>query len=172
MKRNKLLKILYIGIVLIFLIVISLFLVRFFNEKYLDDVSPEIRCEEYLLKNSDIFFVIPKFNNFSIADSQEWCERIKGYNKELALHGVYHTYREFGESRSEDYLQDGLDAFVDCFGFYPEKFKAPQLIFSQKNKIFLNINRLELISRFDQITHKTYHCGDTGLFSNNFHRLF
>ena len=72
-----------------------LYLVRVFSVKEVDDVSPSISCSDYILMKSQILWVIPNFNNKSIAEDIEWCNYILSLNKTLGLHGVYHSFNEF-----------------------------------------------------------------------------
>jgi len=166
MKKRIFVRILVGFLFFILLLIIVLFLIRFFSEKQIDDVSPEIPCEPSLLKKVDVLYVIPKFNDKSIAENKSWCEQIKGLDKKLAMHGVYHTYNEFLEDRNEEYLNEGITIFEQCFGFYPEKFKPPQLEISKNNKKLIK-QKMNLDALFNQIFHKVYHCNDSGGASNN-----
>lgn len=168
MRINSLLKIL---IIIFLTILLFTFFYRIFSQTHLDDVTPGIRCEKILLEKSDVLFVIPKFENISISENQTWCKEILALNKTLALHGVYHTYNEFSYDRSEEYLDEGIHEFYECFGFYPTIFKAPQLNISRQNKILIN-NKLELYGYPNQFFHKAYHCEDSGEVSNRFIDIF
>ena len=152
---------------LIFLLSLALFLItiRTFSFRQLDDVSPEINCQETLLKKSGVLYVIPKFNNVPISENKEWCKYILSLNKTLGLHGVYHTYEEFSTKRDYDYLQEGIEEFEKCFGFKPEKFKPPQLKISDRNKELVKRN-MKLDSLLNDIFHKVYHCEDSGKYPN------
>ena len=152
---------LYIFLILIF----SLFFVRLFSERQIDDVSPEIPCEKVLLEKSDVLFVIPKFNNQPISENQEWCDYILSLNKTLGLHGVYHTYEEFLQTRNEIYLKEGIDIFEQCFHSTPERFKPPQLAISENNKELIK-KEMKLDLKLNQTFHKVQHCNDTGTFPN------
>jgi predicted deacetylase len=158
-----------IGIAFLF---IFLYFSRHFSSKELDDVTPGISCEKDLIEKSDVLWIIPIFENESIAGNEEWCSGILALNKTLGLHGVYHTYNEFGFERNEDYLNVGIRAFEDCFGFRPKIFKAPQLKLSSENKALLEEERFEVKNKFNQLTHKVCHCEDTGMFSNNIIDIF
>lgn len=159
------------GIILLllipFILILILFLVRALTDKQLDDISPEIPCEKNLLEKSDILYIIPKFKNKSIAENTEWCSEILAKNKQLALHGVYHTYEEFKEDRNEAYLKEGIDAFETCFHTSPKRFKSPQLVTSKNNKRLI-IKKMKIDSYSNQLFHKVYHCNDTGKFHNSF----
>lgn len=144
----------------IILLLLVLFFLRFFSEVQIDDVSPEISCKKELLTKSDNLFIIPKFNGKSIADNPEWCEYILSLNKTLSLHGLTHEYREFEKNRDNEYLQESIDIFYSCFGFYPKEFKPPQLAISKENKNLVK-SKLKLLGEFNQITHKVYHCNDS-----------
>jgi predicted deacetylase len=160
-------KIIVFSLTLIILLAVIILLVRANSGIGLDDVSPGIQCDKGLLEKSDVFYVIPKFENASIAENKEWCEKIKSMNKTLALHGVYHTYKEFNTSRDEKYLQEGIDIFKECFGFEPESFKPPQMLISSGNKNLIK-SKMRLDYHLNSILHKAYHCNDTGAFSNRF----
>lgn len=145
------------------------YLVRLTNLREIDDVHPAIPCKESDLNEAEVLFVIPKFNNQSIADNKNWCEYILSLNKTLGMHGVYHSYNEFGYDRNQEYLQEGVDIFEECFGFKPEIFKAPQLNISESNKILISDN-IKLVHTSDQVFSKVYHCSDTGFFNNDLMR--
>ena len=150
------------------LLITDLYIARAFSHTELDDVTPEIQCDQDLLEKSDILWVIPIFNNISIADNKKWCDYILSLNKTLGLHGVYHTYNEFGTLRDERYVDDGIIAFEECFGFKPEIFKAPQINLTAHNKNMLEEEGFVVYGQQSQITHKVYHCSDTGVFHNSF----
>ena len=162
--------VLYFVLGVMALIFILLF-IRMFSSRQLDDVSPEISCSDELLKKADVFYIIPKFNNKSISENNEWCLEIVDMNKELGLHGVKHTYHEFLTDRDDAYLLEGVDIFEKCFGFAPKRFKPPQLKISKNNKLLVKrMMKLDLV--LNQIFHKVYHCDDSGRFPNWFIDLF
>jgi hypothetical protein len=170
-KKIYIINIFLIIILIIFALAISLFLIRTFSSKQLDDVSPEIQCDSKLLEKADILYIIPKYNNKSISNNTQWCNQISSLNKTLALHGFYHTYNEFGVNRNKEYLEEGIIEFKNCFNEKPEKFKPPQTSITKDNK-FLIKNKMEFDSLPNQIFHKVYHCNDTGKFPNWFMDLF
>jgi len=154
-------------ILLIFLILIFPFLfVRLISPKEIDDVSPGIFCSQEDLEKSEILWIIPKFNNRLISENKEWCDYILSLNKELGLHGITHEFEEFGTVQSQEYLQEGINIFEDCFGYKPVMFKPSQLKISEENERLVKENKMELKGRFNQIIHKVYHCDDTGTLSN------
>lgn len=161
MKKRKLI---YLIAFLVVLIVFILFLVRALGSRELDDVSPGIECSAELIEKSDVLWVVPKFEGKEI--SSEWCSSILKLNKTIGMHGVYHTYQEFATERSEDYFNEGVLVFENCFSFKPTLFKPPQLAISSSNKQMISSRGLEVKSWFNQITHKVYHCSDTGKFKN------
>jgi predicted deacetylase len=164
----------YFGVkVIIVILVVFLFIwvIRIFSDRHLDDISPGIECDIELIEKSDILFVIPKYSNQSISDNMSWCENVLEFDKELAMHGVYHTYEEFLEGRSKEYLNEGINIFEECFGFEPESFKAPQMELSRENKKIIR-ERIKIVGKINQIFHKTYHCEDTGILSNRFIDIF
>ena len=148
----------------IILLIFVLFLIRLTSPKEIDDVSPGISCDQNYLEKSTILWVIPKFNNKPISENQTWCQEILSLNKTLGLHGITHEFREFNTDRNQEYLEEGIKIFEDCFGFKPDMFKPPQLKISKENKKLIEENNLKL--NFNQIFHKVYHCENTGTFSN------
>ena len=78
------------------------------------------------------------------------------------MHGVYHTYHEFGTPRNESYILEGIDAFEKCFGYKPILFKAPFLVLSKENKKTLQNNGFEIQGYPNQVMHKVYHCAGAG----------
>lgn len=152
-------------LVILFLVLV-LFSVRLFSSREIDDVSPQIPCEDKYLMKSDILWVVPNYNNISISSDKEWCRRISGLNKEIGLHGVIHEFEEFGVDRNSEYLSVGVKSFIECFGFIPDSFKPPQLAISEENENLIKTSEMELKGRLNQITHKVYHCDDTGIFPN------
>jgi len=161
-------RIIIILIIIPLALILTLFLIRLFSETQIDDINPEISCNREIIEKSDILFIIPKFNNNSISENKTWCNDILALNKTLALHGLTHEYHEFKTDRTQEYLQEGINIFKDCFGFEPEIFKPPQLKISPTNKKLIKINNLKLKTYLNQIFHKVYHCQDTGKFSNKF----
>ena len=159
-------KLLYIFITLIISMILIILFIRGFSEKQLDDVTPGINCSQELINKADVLYIIPKYNNISIARDLDWCKKILALNKPLALHGVYHTYNEFRKDRDQGYLDEGISAFQECFNKSPESFKPPQLAISVKNKILIE-KKMHLDSFWNQFFHKVYHCNDTGIFSNS-----
>jgi predicted deacetylase len=156
----------------IFIVLFSLFLIRLISPREIDDVSPGIFCDEKYLAKADILWVIPDFDNNSISDGKKWCKYILAPNKTIQLHGVTHEFEEFKTSRNQDYLNNGIKIFEDCFGFKPEMFKPPQLKISGENKKLISQSNLKLKGRFNQIIHKVYHCNDSGMLPNWFINIF
>jgi len=167
MKKRVLLIIFLITILIIIALAIILLLIRAFSSKELDDVSPEIQCDKELLEKADILYVIPKYDNKSISENTGWCNQINLLNKTLALHGVYHTYNEFGINRNKEYLEQGITEFNNCFNKKPERFKPPQLNITKANKILVK-NQMKLDYILNEVFHKAYHCNDTGKLPNWF----
>jgi len=153
-------------------LLITLFLIRAISQKEIDDVHPSIPCEKKYLKESDILWVIPLYKNESIAQYKPWCDSINAMNKTLGMHGIYHKYEEFFTARDKDYLEEGVTAFEKCFGYKPSAFKAPQLALSKENNAFLKEQNWTIHGKLGQVTHKVYHCNDTGRFRNWIIRTF
>lgn len=158
------------GVTLVFFL-LFIFFVRLISPYEIDDIHFSIPCEEEYLAKSDVLWVIPLFNNSSIAENQERCTALRASNKTLGMHGVYHTYREFATPRDQMYLDRGIAAFEQCLGGKPNAFKAPQLALSKENAELLRNNHLKIHGALGQLTHKVYHCNDTGRFKNWMIRL-
>lgn len=166
-------KLIIMSIILtIFSLILILFFIRLISPIELDDVTPGISCNQNLIEKSDILWIIPNFNNTNISENIEWCNRILNENKTLGLHGITHEYQEFGKDVSSEYLNEGMEMFIQCFGFAPEKFKPPQLKINSNNKELIANNNLKLSLYFNQITHKVYHCDDSDIMKNNLIDLF
>ena len=162
MKRWRLLGIILLGLIFI------LFFIRLLSPTQVDDVSSSIPCEGWILEKSDIYYVIPQFNG--VKNEKEWCEEISTRNKTLELHGVTHEYNEFKTARSPEYLDEGIKNFEECFNISPEKFKAPNLGWTKENNWIKE--KFKVQSWMNQLTHKVYHCNDTGIFPNWVIRIF
>ena len=157
---KKGLKVIGIFILLVVLLLFLFWAFRFVSPSEVDDVSPEIICPIGIIEKSDVLWVIPEFEGYSIADNKDWCEYILSLDKEIGMHGVYHSYLEFNETRSEEYLMEGVRIFEECFGFKPEKFKPPQLKISEENIKLVEENGMDVKARLNQVTRKVYHCND------------
>ena len=143
---------------------VLILLVRLFSDAHLDDVSPEIPCEEGLYDRAGILFVIPKYHNGSIADKPEWCEKILALNKTIGMHGVYHSYEEFMTFRNDEYVNEGTNAFEKCFGFKPRLFKPSQMAYNKINDE--TMKNFHVISYLEQVFHKEFHCNGAGVLPN------
>ena len=159
-------------ILIIFLILACLIIVRANATREIDDISPGIICEQKYMQKSDILWVIPRFQNIPISENQEWCAEISSLNKTLGMHGIYHSYKEFGYYVNETEFQEAIQIFEDCFNQTPTIFKAPNLVLSQQNKELLKQNNLTIRNHFHQTIHKVYHCSNSGTFPNAFHDIF
>ncbi|MBP7708474.1 DUF2334 domain-containing protein [Candidatus Pacearchaeota archaeon] len=171
MKQGPVLKTLKIIGISLLLFILLTWTYRAVSTKQLDDVSSDIQCDRELMLKADVLFVIPRFENNSIAKNPEWCREILELNKTLALHGVSHEYNEFGTDKTQEYLDAGMEEFYQCFGFYPTIFKAPQLNISENNKKLISQN-MTFYGYPNQGLHKAYHCNDTGILSNKFTEFF
>jgi len=153
-------------IIALLLLILSLFLIRLISLREIDDVSPEIFCEQEYLEKSDILWIIPKFNNKPISENKEWCKKILALNKTLGLHGIDHEFEEFNSEITQQQLDEAIEIFEQCFNQIPTFFKPPQLKISSQNKKLIQENNMKLKLKFNQLTSKVYHCSDTGRFSN------
>lgn len=160
--RKRRIKIFLIFLEILFFLILTLFLVRTFSPKELDDVSPGIECSKNLLEKSSVLWVIPKYNNQPISENRDWCNEILSLNKTLGLHGVNHVFEEFGAEQNQAYLEEGMQIFEECFGYKPEMFKPPQLKITEENRQLIKKNNLTLKLEANQMMHKVYHCGEYG----------
>jgi len=162
-----------VSILTIILILIAvLFFIRLANPIELDDLTPGIPCESDLIGKANILWVIPDFENNSIAQNKPWCSEILELNKKLGMHGVKHSYNEFRENITQAEIQRGMEIFKECFGFYPTMFKPPQLAISDEEKKLIKDSGMELMIEGNQITHKVYHCNDSDIIKNWMVRIF
>mgnify|MGYP000860176071 CR=1 FL=1 len=167
---NKALK---ISLLIVIVLLIILFLLRLISPREIDDVNPFRSCEEVYLKKSDIFWVIPYYQEKPISENKTWCEEILSMNKTLGLHGYTHEYKEFKNKEiTPENLTNAIKIFEECFGYSPQMFKAPHLALSKENKKLLKENKLKIKNPFHQTIHKVYHCSDSGTLPNRFHNLF
>lgn len=175
-KIKKFLKIIFFIaleiIVILLIIFFSIYLYRTISPRQIDDVSPQIQCDKELLAKADVYYVIPKFKNISIADNPEWCKYVLSLNKTLAMHGVTHEYMEFSTNKDSSYVEEGMDIFEKCFGYKPKRFRAPQLEINEYNKKLIQKMGLMLDHYLSVNLHKSYHCNDTGLQKNKNIDLF
>ncbi|MCU0642422.1 MAG: hypothetical protein MUF61_02485 [archaeon] len=156
-------------LIIMMLIVLSesaIFFIRAFSTTQIDDVTPGIPCGEDLLEKSDVFFVIPKFEGRGIGVEDDWCEKMLLSGKKLEMHGVYHVYNELYTLRNESYINEGVIEFNKCFGKKPDGFKAPQLALSSENKRVIGGMGMRNYGYWNQLTHKVYHCNDSGVLPN------
>lgn len=165
---NIWIKVIIFGMSAIILLIFILLIIRYSGEREVDDVTPVIECEDWIIRESGVLWVIPIYENQSIAENKTWCGWIRGLNKTLGMHGVHHTYREFEEKRDEEYIKKGIEAFEGCFGFKPLIFKAPQMVLSGENEWLLESMGMRVEGGINQILSRVYHCSDTGKFSNGF----
>jgi hypothetical protein len=164
-------RILRVVLLVIIVLILVLFSIRLILPSQVDDVNPFMNCSDKVLDRGDVYFVVPKFGSVPIDDVDNWCSEILvREGKELAMHGVYHTFGEFGVYRDEVYFGEGVEIFKRCFGFSPERFKPGHLKFDSKNDWIRGDMEVDLV--WNQVFHKVYHCGDAGLFPNWLVRVF
>lgn len=169
-KKSPAIQLVFLAILIFFAL---LFLIRLVTPTEIDDITPGIPCPEIGIYKPDVLYVIPNFENNPISENPEWCKYILSLGKELEMHGVTHTYKEFLYSPiSQEKLDSGISEFERCFGFSPESFKSPQLATSTKNKQLIKQNNLEFKTVFNQITHKVYHCSDSTFPYNKLINIF
>lgn len=155
-------KIIKIILILIIFLIILLFLLRLFSLRELDDLHPDISCDKELIEKSDILWIIPLYNNNSINNYPKWLDRIKRYNKTLGMHGIEHSYKELSIDRDEIYFNSGIKEFEKAFGYKPKIFKPSHLAINSENKKLLEGKGFKVYGNWHQLTHKVYHCSDTG----------
>lgn len=171
-KVKLILKVFIAVLVVLFFLLFLWFIERAILPRQVDDVNPLINCEQDIIGKSSSLAVIPIFHNSSIAENKTWCNYILSLNKTLIMHGVYHTYMEFDRNVSIEEVKSGMEEFKKCFGFYPKIFEAPQLALSSRNAEILRGGGLGLRGYPFTLTHKVYHCNDTGRLSNRFVDIF
>jgi predicted deacetylase len=161
-KRIKIIRnITLVTILTLFLLISALEITRNLNYKQLDDVHPQMNCEEKYIQKGDVLMIMPLWQNDSIANYPDWCKEILSYNKTLGLHGIYHTYNEFLGKISEEELKLAIDEFEKCFGKSPELFEPPQWKISSENRVLVE-RYLPVTNDLQGIFHKTYHCENEG----------
>lgn len=163
-KKNPMWKKLYlfayaIGVILI---VLTLVLVghRENAAREVDDVHFLIPCSQWKIDDSEWLWVIPLYNNQPIANNSAYCKELLATGKKLGMHGVKHTYNEFNEDVTKEYIQAGMEAFKDAFGYYPTDFKPPKMNITENNVKLVKELNMTLHTRFQQIIHKVHHCED------------
>jgi predicted deacetylase len=170
MKKKE---IVYRIILCILILLVLLFLIRLINPTEIDDVSPGIFCSEIQQYNPDVLYVIPDYEDHPLSFYPEWCSYILSLNKDIGMHGVTHTYKEFlYNDISQGELDFGISEFQKCFGYPPEMFKPPQLAISNKNKQLIKENNLKFRGSLNQLTHKVYHCSDSDKIPNKIVNIF
>ena len=164
-------KVLRVVLLAIVALILVLFFIRLILPSQVDDVNPFMNCSDEALDRGDVYFVVPKFVGVPIDGVGGWCDEILEIGgKELAMHGVYHTFEEFGVYRDEAYFSDGVEILERGFGSSPDRFKPGQLKWNSENDWIRGEMEVDLF--WNQVFHKVYHCGDTGLFPNWFVRVF
>lgn len=129
----------------------------------LDDVHPDIPCDQKMIDDSDWLWVVPLYNDrVPEAVDPAWVENIKSKGKKIGMHGVRHTYSEFGVDVSREYIQRGIDAFTATYGFRPTDFKPPKMNVTPNNMRLLKELGLNVHTKWQQFIHKIYHCADHG----------
>ena len=165
-------KFIKILLLILFIFIIGFHLIRTFNLKEIDDVSPKIYCENSYLNKADTLWVIPQFNNSIISENKTWCENILKLNKTIGMHGITHSYHEFMSNINESDFITARENFKKCFGYEPIIFKAPNLALSNENRDLIKKYNMTIKSYFNQNIHKVYHCNDSGTLPNWFHDIF
>jgi len=156
----------------IIIVLIALIFLRAKGLKEIDDVSPNIPCEDTYLNKADILWVVPEYNGTSIIDNPEWCQKIIAMNKTLGLHGITHDYYEFGENITTEQMDKAVADFQTCFNQNPTMFKPSQLKISKENLALIKEYNMTYKGSFNQVIHKVYHCNNTGKLPNWFHNIF
>ena len=165
-------KIFTIILITAIILILLLFFIRLFSHREIDDLHPNIPCEQAYIQKSDILWVIPKFHGKKITDNKSWCKYILSLNKTLGLHGYEHYYKEFERKNfTQEEITEDKELFKECFGYYPTMFKPPQLALNDYNKKLVEKNNLTIKGHFNQITHKVYHC-DNDTTTNEFGGIF
>jgi hypothetical protein len=146
----------------------AVYLIRALDVKQVDDVNPLSDCPVEIMQKSDVYAVMPLYKNISIAENVSWCSEMRQLNKTLIMHGIYHNYKEFEENISVSDIKKAMEAFRECFGYYPKAFEAPQLAISWENEKMIKSLGMGLRGYPFTIFHKVYHCNNYGEQSNKF----
>lgn len=156
-----------LGFIIIILLFIIIYIIRFFNKKHYDDLTPLLEPNYYCLEKSDIIFIIPKYKNIPLTKYPQFIKKIKKYaidnNKELAMHGVTHypegffQIAEFGYPLTYEYIKEGIDIFENAFGYKPKKFKAPCYNLHPHNEKILKSFNIEIVNVETLLLNKLYH---------------
>lgn len=128
----------------------------------LDDVHPDIPCDQSMLDDAIWWWVVPLYGDKPLMSNPEWVEKVKKSGKKIGMHGVRHTYSEFNTDVSKEYIQQGIDAFKDAFGYTPTHFKPPKMQITKNNLELLKSMGFTVHDRWQQFIHKIYHCKDHG----------
>lgn len=128
----------------IFLVLIILFPKQ--EPPILDDVTPAKSCDQLITK-ADIVYVIPFYENGSLANYPEWCRRMKSLNKTFGLHGLTHEYHEFLKPVDEAELQKAMGVFENCLGYTPYLFRPPYNKISKENQKKIELFNLTLYKK-------------------------
>ena len=132
--------------------------VRYFSHEELDDVHPRVQStNDPLLRRSKWLWVMPLYMNDPISKHPNWVKRIKRTGKKIGLHGVRHTFNEFGHDLPEDYIKKGIDEFTKAFGYPPKHFKAPKLSLTPHNRRIIEKYGMEIKGRLNQLLHQAHH---------------
>ena len=147
----------YLLVILILILCVVLICRKVLHEEF-DDVHPLILdADDKQMKNSKWLWVIPFYNNIPISEDKDWIERLKKTNKKIGLHGVYHTHKEFGIDRDDEYIDKGINEFKKAFGYYPTHFKAPSLSLTKNNADKIRKRGIKIKSYLNQILHNVHH---------------
>lgn len=146
-------------IILTLLIFLLIFLlIRNLSHEELDDVHPRVQSvDDPLVKRSKWLWVMPLYMDDPISNHPEWIAKIKATGKMIGLHGVKHTYNEFGRDLSESYIKSGIDEFTKAFGYKPRFFKAPKLSITSKNAVIINKHGMKIKGVLNQLIHRVFH---------------
>ena len=159
-------------LIIIFCLALIIFISRLISPSEIDDVNPNLNCENKYLEKSQVFWVVPYFEGELISQNKTWCENILSMNKTLGLHGYKHTYHEFQNNITLKEMHEARRIFYDCFGYYPEIFKAPNLALSSENKVMIENQNMKVRGKTNQVLKKVYHCNNSGTLPNKFHDIF
>jgi predicted deacetylase len=150
--------------VFITITLIVLIVSRFLTHEEYDDAHPLILGVDHpLIQRSEWIWVIPLYMNDPISNYPEWIRQLKATGKKIGLHGVKHTYNEFGTDLSKEYIKEGVDEFIKAFGFYPTHFKAPKLSMTKHNRQIINDFGMIIMGRLNQLLHRVHHTAENRL---------
>ena len=159
-------------LLLLFSLILLWHAIRTFSHREIDDLNPQIPCDQNYLNQANVVWVIPELNGIPISENKSWCNWVLSLNKTIGLHGITHSYHEFLNPINESQLNQAKEIFTQCFGYEPTIFKPPYLRITKQNRKLVKQENMSLKVFWNQDTHKVFHCENSGTLPNWFHEIF